>query len=149
MRYLFRGESFDEAYEQDFMAVLNSFERIPAVGEAKSYLKPTPKPDPNWDEQTAALWQSYREQDTLDWGIFVADVFGEMCIRDRRRAQEPRQLGQQALGGHLQKGLPVPVQCAFGAGLGRQVIQRGNCLLYTSSDRRPGQAAGCRRPRYP
>ena len=110
MRYLFRGESFDEAYEQDFMAVLNSFERIPAVGEAKSYLKPTPKPDPNWDEQTAALWQSYREQDTLDWGIFVADVFGE-GIRETIPAMEEK-IGMpfEVVLMYLQLGLPLDTE---------------------------------------
>ena len=60
-----------------------------------------------------------RQQHEEDVGIGFQQGAG------KRRAQEPRQLGQQALGGHLQKGLPVPVQCAFGAGLGRQVIQRG------------------------
>ncbi|MBQ6058853.1 MAG: hypothetical protein IJL39_02190 [Clostridia bacterium] len=76
LRYLFRGTEFNEAYTEACRKVLQSFQTIPPKGRAKSTLHPEPKADPRWSAETAALWQRYREQKGVDWGIFVADMFG-------------------------------------------------------------------------
>ena len=89
VRYLFRGDAFDEDYQKTCVKVLNSFEAVRSFGEGKSYLTATPKADPNWDEETAALWRRYCEQDTVDWGIFVADMY-ESGIKETIPALEEK-----------------------------------------------------------
>ena len=74
-RYLFRGNEHSDAYRSTVSDILNSYTRVRARGKALPQLDTIPRAEPFWDWETLNLWKRYRVQETLDWGIFVENVF--------------------------------------------------------------------------
>lgn len=74
-RYLFRGKNFNESYVEMVRDVLNSYQAVGRRGTAASTLSPSPRGEALWNAETMALYRRYLYQDTLDWGIFVQDMY--------------------------------------------------------------------------
>lgn len=74
-RYLLKGEQYNEDYKNTVRSVLNSYTPIKQKGKSVSTFHASAKENPHWNEQTKRLYEKYRTQNTIDWGIFTEDIY--------------------------------------------------------------------------